>query len=359
MKSLRHILQLARRDTLTLPEVTGDRCVHAHIETAGCRACVDACSTKAWLLDDAELALDAGKCHGCQLCVGACPTGEIQASRTVYTIRHESKRAVLFACLQSGIAKDDSNIPCLHALGVADLAGLYGDGIRSIVACRGDCEGCDLKPGRVLDQHIESLNGILQSRDAETMTLIDVDTDTWKLKRRSARVMGDDDNMTRRQFFRRATKLASDAVEHRLSPETHDDGYYPYLHLPPRKNGSKAVFAPVFDVDSCNACNACVRLCPQRALKHVMLESSASPAYKIDVDACCGCGICVDACDRNAISIEAWSVPKADVIPLALAQCVACGAPFQSTVSSPQPSPVCAICRQNQHNKLLYQVIGN
>lgn len=55
-----------------LPEVIPERCVHSLCEVASCSRCVDACPHGAWLLDDASLQLDTGRCNGCGLCVAAC-----------------------------------------------------------------------------------------------------------------------------------------------------------------------------------------------------------------------------------------------------------------------------------------------
>ena len=61
----------------TLPTVITERCVHTQLTQASCRACVDSCPVKAWVLDDETLSIDTGACDGCGLCASACPQGAI------------------------------------------------------------------------------------------------------------------------------------------------------------------------------------------------------------------------------------------------------------------------------------------
>ena len=60
-----------------VPQAIPGRCVHERVEVGSCQRCVDACPLDAWVLDDAELALDTGRCDGCGLCVAHCPEGAL------------------------------------------------------------------------------------------------------------------------------------------------------------------------------------------------------------------------------------------------------------------------------------------
>lgn len=52
------------------------------------------------------------------------------------------------------------------------------------------------------------------------------------------------------------------------------------------------------DEDKCNACGACVKVCPVEAI--VIVEGVAV----VDPEKCVDCGTCVDECPNKAISLE-------------------------------------------------------
>ena len=53
----------------------------------------------------------------------------------------------------------------------------------------------------------------------------------------------------------------------------------------------------IVDKETCNACGACVEVCPVDAI--TMSEKKAN----IDSETCTECGVCVDECPVDAISI--------------------------------------------------------
>ena len=127
---------LARSTTeqTTIPDVRAERCVHSVTEQAGCRACVDACPTGAWIIDDEMLGIDPDRCDGCDLCVAACPEAAI-LQRFRPAVRNTIHGTVALACCQhSQVAGEDvPRMPCLHAIGVSDLLRLARDQVRYLV----------------------------------------------------------------------------------------------------------------------------------------------------------------------------------------------------------------------------------
>jgi len=348
------------REANTLPDVVAGRCVHTLLETATCQACADVCPREAWLIDDEQLGIDVNRCDGCRLCVAACPQGAIQAAVTPLIKTHGGNGIAMLACQPSGAHAADGVVPCIHALSLTSLMGLYRQGVRTLLSCSAHCDGCERGKAPRLDDQITHLNMLL---DARGLPAIRHETQTpaeWS--RRAVPQPGDaaaGPSMSRRQFFRRAGR---DVLSGQQQLSTMDaaaaTGYEPPGRLLPRHPAAQmAVVSPQINGVRCNACDACAQLCPHEAIDLQLDEQGNGSAYRIMPDACSGCGICVDVCDQGAVTLHHWAVPTQEQLELANHNCRACGSPYRLPAGRKTEQQLCWICARTNHHRLLFQVL--
>jgi formate hydrogenlyase subunit 6/NADH:ubiquinone oxidoreductase subunit I len=64
-----------------------------------------------------------------------------------------------------------------------------------------------------------------------------------------------------------------------------------------------------FDMEKCNLCTACARVCPANAI----IVDKENKTIKYDPFACIYCGNCVDSCPRKAITMDIfYSLPAVE-----------------------------------------------
>jgi len=359
-----------------LPEVLAERCVHSLIEQAGCRRCVDACPTGAWVIDDERLGIDPARCDGCGLCAPACPQAAIVGTAEPLRVGAAnagrsggnfapgaSDGAALLACDRAwpdGSAAPgamDGVVPCVHALGLRDLARLAAAGCRRVVIATGDCDICPRGTAVRLSSRLADLARLLDSRALPHLRLERLDAEKWEAARAAA-VPDAGPAMGRRSFLRRGLGLAVEqasaafglAAAERRGVATVAQ-LLPATDVPP----PLVPVAPVIDPPACTGCDACARLCPQDA---IALESAAGElAYRLTPAACTACGICVDVCADAAIRLEQWTVVAPSALPLGQATCSRCGVRFHRPVLVAGSGPVrCPVCEKRSGPDRLFRV---
>lgn len=323
-----------------LPEVDGDACVHALLPHASCRACVEACPRAAWVLDDDGLGLDTSACDPCGLCVPACPRGAIALPRPVVILHDPHGFGSAWLACEKAEPCALAPIPCAHALGVADLDRMSEEGVRTLTVLTGPCEACARNGGRsdlFAAGDLHSRISASQGRAGVAVKRLD----PRSFDRLLARAREDHERIDRgrRRLFgalvsSRATRPESIAAEAPLSR-----------------------YQPVIDRQTCVACDACIRICPDEALA---LGAGAKRTYVIRPEACSGCRLCLDVCDRGAMALTAPGPAKMAELPLDSGRCRACGVVyFTLTGTGAAGSGLCRICSASNHHKNLFQVFGD
>jgi ferredoxin len=113
---------------------------------------------------------------------------------------------------------------------------------------------------------------------------------------------------------------------------------------------------PVIDEARCEACDACVRICPHQVIT-VTSAAGDGAAYEINALRCTGCRLCGDNCEFNAITLREWHRNTITRLALDELRCDACGNPYHSLRQSRGARNLCRICSRNSHYTKLFQVL--
>jgi ferredoxin len=296
--------------------------------------------------------LDASQCDGCGLCVPACPGRAISLPLALAIRPLAGGQAVLAACAQAGAEASGhagpGRVPCLHAIGTADLLRAYRAGQHAWLLAHGDCAACPRGHGETLFARVAHVNAALRQRGRRPMLTRQVSAATWLALVTDADAAG---AQARRAFLRSLSRRPATLLTGAVAEA--GQGGAPGEDLP---DGEDALMPWTVNLDAgrCVGCHACARVCPRGAIEY----DTAASAYRLRHRACTGCGLCRDVCAHRAVALRAWAEPTQWLLALAERRCARCGVTYTAPAAAAGKHGLCWVCAATRQPSRLYQVMA-
>ncbi len=322
-------------------------CARGQIVASDCDACAQSCPVGAIRVKQRAITLQAGACNGCGICQTSCPVGALGALE----VPAIDDTDVFLVCGQYNPADQGPRVPCIHAVGLRELAALYLDGARRVLCATGDCGSCENGQRPHLRNAVSRLNLLLASRDLDVVHLKTASAGEMAARRRRILSQGQVDS-ARRGFLGMLSTPATVLTE---GEEEKTAALARLSVFAARREGTLFAHAPEIDAFACTGCNACVRIC-QTGVLTLVKDETGRCWYRVQAEHCTGCRLCVEICDEGAISL-AEILPAPDPVELRQFSCRACGVEIREPVANAGRDGLCRICRHTGHHKKLFQVL--
>lgn len=339
------------------PDVVEERCVHSLVDGASCRACVTVCPKQSWILDDDALGLDTSTCDGCGLCVPVCRQGAIDKPIELELKQSGDTPILLFACERIEIDATGKRLPCIHAIGIQEILGLHSAGVQEITATTGNCDQCERGSTVRIEERLKLVNKALEVQGLNVIKLQLVSTNDWLLQNSQFGQQAQGEQLNRRSFLGSlfTSGLESGVKNSHFLFTTATDFSPPGQLFAKSPTDTLWPYLPEIDLDLCNGCDLCVRLCPHHAI--TMDDTEEATSYLIEPENCSGCNICSDLCDSRALSIHQWRTQEQHRLVLSTQRCKSCGVTFHLPVNKDDiDKQKCRICSKHDHSSKLFQV---
>ena len=334
-------------------EINPSLCAHSRNQVAGCRQCIDVCSSGAIRSAGDHAEIDPHLCLGCGGCHTVCPTGAVQyayprpstlglrarkmlaayaaaGGRSACLLYHDGKagRDLLMRLGQQGKGLPARVIP----LELHDVAAIGLDILLGAVAF-GACQCVILYQADAPEAYIEALHKqigfgetILNALGYAGRHFILVQADEPAALQEALWALNAADAVRQPAVFglpdekRRALEFA---LEHLAKQAAR-----------PQASIALAPGAPFGSVNldkaKCTLCMSCVGACPS----HALVDTPDLPRLKFLERNCVQCRLCVQTCPEGALSLEPRLLVDAELRQARVLNeaepfnCVRCGKPF-------------------------------
>lgn len=313
----RRINAMDREDILSLLSspasqlaVRRSRCLRMRYNRSSCARCTALCPRGA-ISFEGGISLDESKCTGCMLCAAACPADAFKASgfdfRMVVAELTRAKGPVL-GCMHKEGLRAHVKTPCLGFLTLEHLIFLLSSVDGTVQLNLTECGKCE--NGLITDALDRVYEALLKTLpDAALGLRIVHEKDELEFQEIS---------LSRRGFFGflrgSALEGVSDVVGQRYStekPQSYGAKKVPekreLLNSACRQGGALnrellgCYFTAAVD-GACNACAACVAVCPSGAFK--CSPEAETKALLFNASRCSGCGLCEEFCMHDAVELR-------------------------------------------------------